>query len=434
MHGHAYNIGSGEWDPTPQIYTQEENVKELRKFISLAIILAVTTLGSCDFSGDAGKDNSKSDTISIMTWNMQAMFDGEDNGIEYDEYAASAGWTKEKYQARILAVSKAIGGMNVIPDIIAIQEVESEQVVDDLAASLSGHGYKWIHFANSPDMSLGVGILSRYPLIETRSHSININGDATPRPVLEVKVKADKSALNKSAADKSAVDKSNADKSAGKNGASHEISDGKSLTLFVCHWKSKLGGEAMTEETRRASARIILRRIRELAVREPDMPVIVMGDLNENYDEFYRRSGEAICALLPDDTRAFELSDFYGVDKYDAISCAELQKDFLIITRNKPPRARYFPNDAVTLYTPWTNELENGSYYYKNAWETIDHFLLSRQLFDRTNWEFDTCTVVNYPPFASTAGRPVAYNPRTGYGLSDHLPLQLFLKWEEISQ
>jgi endonuclease/exonuclease/phosphatase family metal-dependent hydrolase len=242
-------------------------------------------------------------------------------------------------------------------------------------------------------MALGVGLLSRFPLSETKSHSVYIDGVIAPRPMLEARVSV----------------------------------EGLPLVLFVCHWKSKLGGEDTTEGTRRASARIILRRMRELLESEPDLPVIVTGDLNENHDEFYRRSGTAISALLPDDPRSAELTGLYGLDK-DNSNIAELQKDFIILSKNKPPETRYFPSGVLALYSPWDSELQDGSYLYKNAWETIDHFLLSVQLFSGTGWSFENCEVVNSPPFANTNGHPVSYNPRTGYGMSDHLPLLLTLK------
>ena len=389
-------------------------MRNYKFYYSLAMfqLAMLRLLSACAIPGEA--EDTGSNSLSIMTWNMQALFDGEENGNEYDDYLASAGWSKEKYQGRITVISKAIAGLSTAPDIIAIQEIESEQVISDLADSLSGQKYAWTHFSNCQDMSLGIGILSRYPLTETLSHSININGDATPRPVLEVRVNADKLK----------------EKTKTVHEMPYELPREKSLVFFICHWKSKLGGEALTEEARRASARVILRRIRELAEQEPELPVIVLGDLNENHDEFYRRNGEAICALLPDDPRAAELTGFYDIGECDAKLCAEIQKDFIIISKSKPPKTRYFPEEIVALYSPWANELENGSYYYKNAWETIDHFLLSRQLFDSKYWDFDRCTVINEPPFASTAGRPVAYNPRTGYGLSDHMPLLMFLKWE----
>ncbi|MDR0584394.1 MAG: endonuclease/exonuclease/phosphatase family protein [Treponema sp.] len=375
--------------------------KVYRRAAPLLLAFAAMVSG-CAFSGSGGgeeagtgqKEGGGNSSVSIMTWNLQALFDGVENGNEYDEYREGAGWSNEKYSGRLNNIAAAIGKIEPSPpDIIAIQEIESAQVLKDLAAALSGQAYVWTHFAANPEMSLGLGVLSRLPLDGIKVHSVNIDGEAAPRPVLEARVS----------------------------------SDGGEFALFVCHWKSKLGGEEATEAARRSSARIILRRIRELAEAEPELPVIVMGDLNENYDEFYRRSGAAISALLPDDPRSAELAGLYVPDRDGGALADELQKDFFIISRDKPPAPRCFPQEAVAFYSPWTGELENGSYYYKNEWETIDHFLLSRQLFDGAGWEFENSALADYQPFVNSGGHPAAYNPRTGSGLSDHLPLLLFL-------
>jgi endonuclease/exonuclease/phosphatase family metal-dependent hydrolase len=378
----------------------EIDMKRNLGLLCVLLLLALATgCAGCNVSGTEEKVPEKQDSIAIMTWNVQALFDGDEEGTEYDDYRESADWNREKYRGRLNVIAKAIDGMERKPDVIALQEVESATVVADLAAALSGR-YGWTHFAVIPEMALGVGLLSRFPLSETKSHAVNIEGEIAPRPMLEARVNV----------------------TAGDGTPSP-------LELFVCHWKSKLGGDDATESTRRASARIIIRRIRELAQTEPELPVIIMGDLNENYDEFYRRSGAAISALLPDDPRAAEFSGLYGLGSGDVDAVQELQKDFIILSKGKPPVVRYFPEGVTALYSPWAAELQDGSYYYKSDWETIDHFLLSPQLFDETGWEFENCAVVNYPPFVSTTkGLPVAYNPRTGSGLSDHLPLLLSLK------
>jgi endonuclease/exonuclease/phosphatase family metal-dependent hydrolase len=387
-------------------YVNQHSVQGLLCAVVLLALAAGCT--GCDTPDTEKKAPEKRDSIAIMTWNMQALFDGVDEGIEYDDYRESAGWTPEKYRGRLNIIAGAIGGMGRKPDIIALQELESAVVAADLAAALSAQGYRWTHFAHIPGMSLGIGLLSRYPLSGAKSHSVNIDGDIAPRPMLEVRVNTAVNAAE------------------GETGAG-----GSSLALFVCHWKSKLGSEDATEYTRRASARIILRRLRELKETDPDLPVIIMGDLNENYDEFYRRSGNAISALLPDDPRAAEFANLYGLDEDDPDTAAiigERQKDFIILSKTKPPATRYFPAGVVTLYSPWAAELQDGSYYYKNDWETIDHFLLSPQLFNETGWDFENCEVVNSPPFVGAKGYPIAYNPRTGSGMSDHLPLLLLLK------
>jgi hypothetical protein len=175
--------------------------------------------------------------------------------------------------------------------------------------------------------------------------------------------------------------------------------------------------------------------MREIEAEAPGTPVIVMGDLNENHDEFYRRAGTVISALLPDDPKAAELAGFQNETDLPGTEAParyrESQTDYFILSRQKPPTSRYFSREAVTLYSPWGNELEKGSYSYKNEWETIDHFLLNEPFFDRTNWEFDACKVLHREPFVTAAGSPNSYNPRTGYGLSDHLPLLLTLKFVE---
>ena len=365
-------------------------------------------VAGCGFDAGATGDGS----IAIMTWNVQLLFDGVDDGTEFREFRASAGWTHEKYLGRLNVMARAIEGMERVPDIIALQEIESARVVADLAGVLSAHRYNWTHFARLPGMALGVGLLSRYPLEWAMAHSVDIDGDVAPRPVLEVRMNLAPGVLP------DGVD-----------------ADSFSLALFVCHWKSKRGGADETESTRRASARVILRRIRELARTNPNLPVIVIGDLNVTHDEFVRGGGATMRSLMPDEPGAsdFALAYFRAGNPGAGVSVPahELQRDFLVVSHVKPPVARYFPEGVSVLYSPWTVEKEGGSFFFRNAWETIDHFLLSAQLFDGVGWEFHDSLVLAVPPFVNAHGLPNAYNPRTGRGISDHLPLMLFLRLAE---
>jgi hypothetical protein len=190
----------------------------------------------------------------------------------------------------------------------------------------------------------------------------------------------------------------------------------KPLVLFACHWKSKVDGEEKTESNRKASARVILRRLREIQQEIPEIPVVVMGDLNENHDEFFRLGESTVSALMPDDPKASEIA-------------GAVQTDFLIVSPQKPPQAASFngKDEAVALYSPWGNELLGGSYNYQDTWETIDHFLLSTALFNGSGWDFDSCALVNTEPFIKANGKPYTYNADMGNGLSDHLPLLLTL-------
>jgi hypothetical protein len=169
---------------------------------------------------------------------------------------------------------------------------------------------------------------------------------------------------------------------------------------------------------------VIKRRIQELWETEPQTGFIIAGDLNLNYDEFYRRDSGVIVSLLPDSPRSAELAGSIDGE----------QNDFLVISGNKPPLPIYFPQETVVLFSPWFDELENGSYFFRNNWETIDHFLVSHHFFDNTGyeplkrrWEYERTVVVDFEPFTRSNGQPNPYNPRTGHGLSDHLPLILTL-------
>jgi len=370
--------------------------KYLLKTVWFEIFMIVTLIVSQTFiSCEAGKTGTPLETrFTAAVWNIQSLYDGIEAGNEYDEFREKSGWTQEKYEARLLSIARAITGMipaengsaAKTPDLIGLVELENAGILEDLA---KGHllqcGYTHAFFGNTQGMSLGAGVLSRHPFTEAKVHSITMNSETIPRPVLEVRIEP----------------------------------SGEPLVFFLCHWKSKLGGEDATESLRRASARVIGRRIGELRLEKPGVPVIVMGDLNENHDEFYRRSG-IVSALMPDDPEAAMLA------KTNAG-----KNDFLILSNEKPPRTVYFDPAHAVLYTPWENELSDGSYYFRNTWETIDHLLLSEELFDDEGWDFDACQVLNFPPFTNAKGFPNPYNPRNGLGLSDHLPLLLWLRINE---
>ncbi|MDR0706270.1 MAG: endonuclease/exonuclease/phosphatase family protein [Treponema sp.] len=371
-------------------------------------LLPPLILAGCNACGNgAPRDYSaakkqEAGVLRMTTWNVQALFDGSEDGCEYGEYVESAGWTKEKYLARLNGIAHALDSLEETPDILALIEVEKSQILEDLANDyLKEHGYHWSFFGNNEGAPLGIGVLSRLPFTLTRVHSLSNQGRIIPRPIVEVWVAV----------------------------------EGKPLALFLCHWKSKLGGEAESEEIRRAAARVVARRALDIG-REGDAaggagaPIVVMGDLNENYDEFYRQGNKVVTALLPDDSEAAALV-LSGVKKgLESAPCT----DFLVISEKKPPSARYFSEGGgwefapAVFYSPWSSELSGGSYKYRDAWETIDHFLLNAPLFDGAGWDFDSCSVINAGPFINAYGYPASYNPKTGSGLSDHLPLFLTLR------
>jgi endonuclease/exonuclease/phosphatase family metal-dependent hydrolase len=354
----------------------------------MLLFLLIFCLAGCSFfpaASEVEEDGVKA--LNVAVWNIQALFDGKDNGFEYAEYLVSAGWSPEKYRARLTALVQAVGEMSARgPDVLALVEVENGDVLEDLIRESGDRfGYRYSYFANNPGASLGLGLVSRYQLDGIKAHSVISDGSVTPRPVLEARLEL----------------------------------GGRPLILMICHFKSKLGDEAATELLRRSSARVLVRRLREIETEAPGTPVVILGDLNENHDEFYRNSGNMISALMPDDAGA---AFFVGEAP---------QEDFLVLSKQKPPAPRAFPEGTVTVYSPWGEELKSGSYAYQNAWETIDHALFSPAFFDAKSWEFFSCEVLHEEPFTRASGYPASYNPASGSGLSDHLPLTITLKLVE---
>ena len=360
----------------------------------------IPLLLACTFT----KQETGAGYLTIVSWNVHNLFDGVDNGYEYDEFKNSTGWNTEKYQGRLHSISAALQGESGIKaDILALIEVENETVVQDLAHE-SNLDYEWSFFAGTADASVGLGVLSALPITETRTHSFHSGDGSIPRPVAEV----------------------------------HVDTGSGPLVLLICHWKSKTGGEKKTESLRQACSTLIVRRLAEIEEEKEGTPVIIMGDLNENYDEFSRIEAAYSCALLPgtDEAAAFVQKKNAGA----RISTRPGFQNFLVLTGERPPKLKPglspFSVTWGIVYSPWfeleekSAETQNsitGSYYYKDTWETIDHFLLNAALFGENALSYGYFRVLSGPPFTNAAGIPNSYNPRTGNGLSDHLPIVLVL-------
>ncbi|MDR2900547.1 MAG: endonuclease/exonuclease/phosphatase family protein [Treponema sp.] len=355
----------------------------------IVLMMTVFSFFACNSVIKEDEETENMDkSLTVLSWNVQALFDGEDQGSEYDDYRVSKAWSQEKYEARLNSIAKGLAAIPEKPDVIGFIEIENAGILEEMVSSvLANQGYNWTFFSRNPDGALGIGIMSKYPFTKAQSHSIISDGEINPRPMAEVCIDV----------------------------------GGEPVVLFVCHWKSKLGDPEVTEAQRKASARLALRRIKELETENPGIPIIIMGDLNENHDEFYRSGASFITALLPDDEKAASLvKNTFGEDS--------AHHNFLVVTDKKTQEAKYLNVPHNLFYTPWENELQKGSYVYRENWETIDHFLLRPSLYDNSGWDLASCQTVNIPPFTTQAGNPAAYNPRTGWGLSDHLPLLMTMK------
>ena len=350
----------------------------------MSAVAAVLLLAAC--SGSAR-------TVTLVSYNVENLFDAEVDGGEYREFTRAGGWSEALYTAKLRAIGRALaaaerGGA----DLVALQEVEHYGAARRLLElELDGLGYRHVAWLPDPHNANGPVVLSKLPVRRVgalwadsgpvAAAEVGLEGGlARPlRPILEVEV-----ALGSEA-------------------------DAPSLFLFNNHWKSKSGGAAETEVYRRRAAALLAARIEEISAADPAAEIVVVGDLNESIDEYERQGRRYATALMP----ANDVDAGGG----------------LRVTGSVPPGRA-----PLQLFSPWlahdAGEAPPGSYRYRDTWETIDHVLLGPGLFDDAGLSYagGTGFAVIYDGLLDAGGAPLAFyrGPPPG-GYSDHLPLRLEL-------
>lgn len=380
-----------------------------RGFLLAGIPLFLVSCGGCSlgFMGTAQPDQ-----ITLLSYNVQNLFDDVRDGTEYEEFIPGEGeWNEELFHLKMLQLSEVInrhpaGGA----DIVLLQEVENRNALDTLNTHyLKGAGYGYSFMSDGEGLAVNSAVLSRYPVTDVVVHSVSLEGKTGGRPVLEAHIEA----------------------------------GGLKLVLFNCHWKSKSGGAEETEVFRRAAAAVVSRSLSRLRAVQPDMPAVVAGDLNENFDEWTRIEGAYPTALrvhggLTDgdfaDGDFTEASEVPGSDGAEGTLYLVGSFDDM---RDRPDTRTESDGgeeeiSGFRLFSPWLGYTSfPGSYAYRGGWETIDHFLLNSALGNDAGLEYAGFEVVHPDMILDDEGYPMRWISGTAEGYSDHLPLLLTLELRE---
>ena len=95
--------------------------------------------------------------ISIATYNVQNLFDCKNDGSEYLDFQVGASkWDCEAAGGKLQRTRQIISAIDT--DIIALQEVENEQV---LRALVDGSEYKFIAFSKAKNSPVGLALISK---------------------------------------------------------------------------------------------------------------------------------------------------------------------------------------------------------------------------------------------------------------------------------
>ena len=120
-----------------------------------------------------------SSELKIATYNVENLFDDKINGSEYSDFKSNR-WNSAKYQQKLRKISRVLRELNA--DVVALNEIENENVIKELA-NLSG--YKFYKFATLKGSPVGLGLLSRYRISDSE---IYVVPDVKTRPILMSRV------------------------------------------------------------------------------------------------------------------------------------------------------------------------------------------------------------------------------------------------------
>jgi hypothetical protein len=350
-------------------------------FMLLAVILGCQKKHEAPFDIHSFKGPFP-DTLSLMEYNVENLFDMVDNGTEYPEFKPGANnWTLSTFQKKLDNIASVIAAINA--DVAVLVEVENENAIKELLKTLEAKKCRYPFFAPADkpnDASTMPVILSKFPLFNVRDNrQPPINDSIVFRDLLE------------------------ADVFLGRD----------TLRVFACHWPSK----KEPESSRVAAARFLKERLARIP-RKTDY--VVAGDFNENYDE---------CSSF----HTLGLDDSYGVTGINHVLGTLRAKsgnfsDF-VMKRDMRDSTKF------RHFDPWLDlpEEKRMSEMFKHQKNTLDHILIGSALFDSSGLSYVDSS---FHPFTWNGkllfnGAPYRWQMRfenggkyhKGEGYSDHLPV-----------
>ncbi len=189
--------------------------------------------------------SEKEDSIVICSWNVQNLFDGVDNGNEYEEFLTSSGWNDKQYRVRLAKIETVFGyGELSSASIVVLNEVENEGVVQDILSlsSFKKRGFSYFACAGEEGGAIRIAVISRYPIVSAFVHS-----SVGMRPVLEVNFNF----------------------------------SGQRLCVLAVHAKSNLGDQEENISLRAKTGEIIGGVASSVQSEDPGAVIAVAGDYNE---------------------------------------------------------------------------------------------------------------------------------------------------------
>lgn len=212
-----------------------------------------------------GKENKIEHQFTVAFYNVENLFDFEDNGLTHDNDflpRSAKRWTKNRYDRKLHKLADVISkiGFNEVkkpPTLIGIAEAENKKVLQDLIESedLKDFNYGIVHFDSKDERGIDVGLIynkDEFEVEYSKPFSIYLekeNGvqDFT-RDILLVSGK-----LN-----------------------------GELIHCIINHWPSRRDGLEKSSLNRIAASQKAIEIIETIRAKDTNPKIIVMGDFNDN--------------------------------------------------------------------------------------------------------------------------------------------------------
>ncbi len=328
-------------------------------------------------------ERRRGSSVTIATFNVQTLFDGEYDGGEFREFNPYASeWNGAAYRERLEVLATHLRGLTPAgpPDILSLQELEGPDVLADLCERIDRDAYP--HRLCAPGESvMSVCIASRFPVRAAVVHGLH--GRAGPEGLAEVTLRGMLDAL---------VD-----------------TPGGPVRVIAAHWKSPREGRAETAALRELAAAAAAWAVRTRLEEDPGARIVVAGDLNEEVREDSVILGPGPEAAL----RVVPLGTFSSAQNAGA----------------------GHPTSSPILYSPWS-ELDGGSYVFRGRATRIDHLLFSPGFFpglavdhaERRSGGLIYGSAHLVTDWADDDGAPARYQAFARRGVSDHFALYAVLQ------
>lgn len=260
---------------------------------------------------------SKTNQISVGFYNVENLFDTEDEPYKFNEQylpTSEIKWTEERYNQKLTNLAEVISQLanNQAPHFLGVCEIENARVLNDLIGTqkLQAINYDIVHYESPDERGIDVGFIYNRDVFKVkRSESVEVDlsdfDDAT-RDILWVQ------------------------------GKLHDVTE---LHFLINHWSSRREGRKESEPKRIKAAETVNTIKTKILKKDNDANIIVMGDFN-------------------DEPRNYAIAEILDVEEKE--SDTDLDELF---------------NPMVKL-----EDADLGSYRYRSYWDMLDQIMLSGNL------------------------------------------------------